>query len=354
MMFARNGKALMTTAVVAASFSLLLAGCAAAPEAETPAADDSVDCSMLSGKTISLIVPYSTGGGYDIYARLIAPALAEALDAQVIVENQPGAGGLLAINGIVNAEPDGTKIAIMNGAGVAASILGGAEGADFGFDDLSYIGRIGAENTLILTAADSEYDTWEDVMNSDGFRFGSTGPGASDYITPTILMEAFPLKNAEIITGFPGQAETLLSLLQGNVDGLTKPGDTSRPGIEGGDHTPVLSMTMDAPADFAAGATYVGELDMNKKQEMLLTSHIKVNELGRPLIAPPGMDQRTLDCLRHTYDRAAHDDEDLLKQAEAQNTPIAYISGEDVENKVIEDIKNLPEEYLTLLKGAFK
>ena len=353
-MFARKGKALITTAVVTASFSLLLAGCATTPEAEEPAADGAVDCSMLQGKTISLVVPYSTGGGYDIYARLIAPALAEALDAQVIVENQPGAGGLLAINGIVNAEPDGTKMAIMNGAGAAASILGGAEGADFGFDDLSYIGRIGAEDTLVLVSADSEYDTWEDVMNSDGFRFGSTGPGASDYITPTILMEAFPLKNAEIITGFPGQAETLLALLQGNVDGLTKPGDTSRPGIEGGDHTPVLSMTMDAPADFAAEATYVGELDMNEKQEMLLTSHIKVNELGRPLVAPPGMEQGTLDCLRDAYDRAANDDEDLLKQAEVQNTPIAYISGEDVENKVIEDIKNLPEEYLTVLKGAFK
>jgi tripartite-type tricarboxylate transporter receptor subunit TctC len=342
------------TAAMAASVSLVLAGCATIPEQEAPRADGAVDCSMLKGKTISLIVPYSTGGGYDIYARLIAPALANALDAQVIVENQPGAGGLLAINGIVNAAPDGTKIAIMNGAGAAASILGGAEGANFGLDDLSYIGRVGEENTLVLSAADGDYQTWDDVVASDGFRFGSTGPGSSDYITPTILMEAFPLKNSEIITGFPGQAETTLALLQGNVDGLTKPGDTSRPGIEAGDNTALLSMTMDAPEDFASDATYVGELDLDEKQEMLLTSHIKVNELGRPLVAPPGMDEGTLECMRDAYDRAAHDDANLLEQAKAQNTPIAYISGEDVESTVVEDIKNLPEEYLTVLRSAFK
>ncbi|MCU1546941.1 MAG: hypothetical protein JWP30_2041 [Homoserinimonas sp.] len=353
-MFHRTGKKLLTAGIAAASFSLLLVGCsAAAPPDIPPAVTGGADCSMLQGKTISLVVPYSTGGGYDIYARLIAPALGAALDAQVIVENQPGAGGLLAINGIVNSEPDGTRIAIMNGAGAAASILGGAEGAGFGFDDLSYIGRIGAEDTLILSASDSDYDTWEDVLDSDGFRFGSTGPGASDYITPTILMQAFPLKNAEIITGFPGQAETVLALLQGNVDGLTKPGDTSRPGIVGGDNTPLLSMTMEPPADFASEATYVGELELTEKQEMLLTSHIKVNELGRPLVAPPGMDQSTLACLRDAYDRAVHDDKDVIAQAEAQNTPIAYVSGEEVENKIIDDIKNLPEEYLSVLRGAF-
>lgn len=353
-MFAGQKRTMAITAAMATSLSLLLAGCATTQEPGAPTADGAVDCSMLKGKTISLVVPYSTGGGYDIYARLVAPALAKALDAQVIVENQPGAGGLLAINGIVNATPDGTKIAIMNGAGAAASILAGAEGANFGLDDLNYIGRVGTQNTLLLSAADGEYQTWEDVVESDGFRFGSTGPGSWDYITPTILMEAFPLKNAKIITGFPGQAETTLALLQGNVDGLTKPGDTSRPGIEGGDNTALLSVTMDAPEDFASDARYVGELELDEKQEMLLTSHIKVQELGRLLVAPPGMDEGTLECLRDAYDRAANDDADLLKQAEAQNTPIAYISGEDVENTLVEDIKSVPEEYLTVLRSAFE
>lgn len=353
MTLTKRARALAAATATTASISLLLAGCAKAPAEEGEAGASGVDCSMLSGKTVSLVVPFSTGGGYDIYARLLAPALSDALGAEVIVENQPGAGGLLAINSIVNAPPDGTKIAIMNGAGTAASILGGAEGANFGFDDLSYIGRVGAENTLILAAADSDYDTWDDVLSSQGFRFGSTGPGASDYITPTLLIEAFELDDAEIVTGFPGQAETTLALLQGNVDGLSKPGPTSRPSIEAGDNVPLLSMTLDPPADFAEGTPYLGDMDLNEKQQTLLLSHVKVNELGRPLVAPPGMEPATLDCLRGAFEKAATDDEDLLKQADEQNTPIAYLSGEEVETRVIEDIKNLPDEYLTVLKGAF-
>ena len=360
-MSAPQRKRLLTASVVAASFSLLLAGCgttapeAPAPAADTPAATDgpaTADCSPLTGKTISLIVPYNTGGGYDVFARLIAPALGEALDAQIIVENKPGAGGLLGIIGLTNEEPDGTHIAIMNGAGVAASILGEAKGADFSFDDLSYIGRLGAENTIVAGAASGEYQTWEDVQNADGFRFGSTGVGASDYVTPSILIEAFGL-NAEIITGFAGQAEAALALLQGNIDGVTGPSDTRRVQIVAGDNIPLLSVTMDPPEDFAAAATYVGELDLTEKQEMLLSSHIKVSELGRPLVAPAGMEPSMLECLREAFDTAAHDDE-VLKQATAQNRPIAYIPGEEVETRIVEDIKNVPAEYLTVLRGAYK
>ena len=338
----------------AVSLSILLAGCGTAAQTETEPAEaaGSGDCSSLEGKTVRLVVPYSPGGGYDVYARLIAPALGDALGATVIVENEPGAGGLLAVNNLVNSPPDGTKIALVNGTGLASSILGGAEGATFDFDDLSYIGRVGSEDSLLLTSAAGPYQTWEDLVESDGFRFGSSGLGASDYILPTLLMEAFPLDNAQIITGFPGQSEVLLALAQGDVDGLSKPGDTSRAGIESGEHTPVLSMTMEPPADYASAATYVGELELDERQEMLLTSHVKVNEMGRPLVAPPGMDSGTLTCLRESWEAAAQD-EGLLEEAETQQTPIAFVSGEEMEERVVADLKDLPEEYLTVLRSGF-
>ena len=357
-----NARRTRAGSIAAVSLVLLLAGCGsdAGTDSETDADTDVAagetaagsDCSSLEGENVRLIVPYSPGGGYDVYARMIGPALGRALDANVIVENQPGAGGLLAVNGIVNAPPDGTRIALVNGTGLAASILGGAEGATFDFDDLSYIGRVGSEDSLVLTAAEGEYDTWEDVVESDGFRFGSSGVGASDYILPTVLMEAFPLDDAEIITGFPGQSEVLLALAQGDVDGLSKPGDTSRPGIEAGEHVPVLSMTMEPPADYASEATYVGEMDLDERQEMLLTSHVKVNEMGRPLVAPPGMEPGTLTCLREAWATAA-EDESLLEEAEAQGTPISFVPGAEMEEEIVQDLKSLPEEYLTVLRSGF-
>ena len=352
-----TSRGLRTAPVVAVSLSLVLAGCGGqqtqeSEAAQTSGAADESECSSLEGKTVTLVVPYSPGGGYDVYARMIAPALERAMGATVVVENQPGAGGLLAVNNLINAEPDGTTIALVNGTGLASSILGGAEGATFDLDDLSYIGRVGAEDSLLLTAAEGPYDTWEDVAGSQGFRFGSSGVGASDYIMPTVLMEAFPLEGAQIITGFPGQSEVLLALARGDVDGLSKPGATSKPGIEAGDHVPVLSMTMEPPADYASEATYVGEMELDERQEMLLTSHVKVNEMGRPLVAPPGVEPELLGCLRGAWETAA-EDESLLEEAEAQGTPIAFISGSEMEERVVQDLKDLPEEYLTVLRSAF-
>ena len=355
-------RGLLAVGVVVASFSLLLAGCANTetpesdvPAAESPEATDAAvvaDCAPLKGQTISFVVPYSPGGAYDTFARLIAAPLAEAVDAKVIVENQPGAGGLVAINGIVHGTPDGTEIAIMNGSGVASSVLGGGEGSDFSLDDLSYIGRVAIEDAILVSATDSDYDTWEDVVNSDGFRFGSTGPGSGDHILQSILMEAFPLKNARIVSGFPGQSESALALLQGNIDGITGPADSRRAGIVSGDTTALLSITME-PNEVAPDAPYVGGLELDDEQNTLLKSHIQLSELGRPLVAPPGMEPATLACLRDAYTTLSRDPE-FLEQAAAVNRPVAYLSGADLENKVLPDIRDLPEVYLTALQAAFK
>ncbi|HSV78492.1 MAG TPA: tripartite tricarboxylate transporter substrate binding protein [Ramlibacter sp.] len=66
------------------------------------------------GKTITLVVPYTAGGGTDQIARIIAPRLAARLGADVIVENKPGAGGLLGVQAVANAAPDGHTLLVMD------------------------------------------------------------------------------------------------------------------------------------------------------------------------------------------------------------------------------------------------
>src|SRR5690349_18259055 len=75
------------------------------------------------GKTIRFIVGFGPGGGYDSYARMLAPYLAKYSGASVIVENRPGAGGVIALNGLYTAAPDGLSIMIVNGTGAAFSQL---------------------------------------------------------------------------------------------------------------------------------------------------------------------------------------------------------------------------------------
>src|ERR1700692_3001493 len=85
----------------------------------------------FSGKTVRMVVGYGPGGGYDAYARMIAPHLSKVLGANVVVENQPGAGGLVALNRIYTAAPDGLTMMIVNGTGAALSQLSEQAGVRF-------------------------------------------------------------------------------------------------------------------------------------------------------------------------------------------------------------------------------
>ncbi|WP_298045653.1 tripartite tricarboxylate transporter substrate binding protein [uncultured Citricoccus sp.] len=332
--------------------ALALSGCAASGQENTGSPGGIAEgCSSFKGKTVELVIPYNSGGGYDILARVIIPGLENALGAKVLPINKPGAGGLLAINQLTAAPPDGTQIAIVNGTGAAAAILAGAEGPEFGFDDLSYIGRVAADDLVVTTNADSGYQTWDDVTKSDGFKFGSTGRGSSDYIVANMLIQAFALKNAEVVVGFNSQSETDLALIQGNVDAIAGPLDSRRASIKSGETTAVLSFAEEAPAD-AAEATVFGDLELSEDTETLLDDIKSLTEFGRPLVAPAGMEPETLSCLQDAL-AAAVEDPEVLQQAEKMQRELSYVSGEDLRTEVIPRLDEVSTRFLDVLKASY-
>ncbi|GAB3747555.1 Bug family tripartite tricarboxylate transporter substrate binding protein [Nocardiopsis nanhaiensis] len=341
-----------TSSAASALLLGLATGCSALPGgAPNNAADGDGPCATLQGETVSLTVPYSAGGGYDTLARLIEPGMAEAIGTQVIIENEAGAGGLLAINQLSQGNPDGTEVAIMNGSGIAAAVLVDAEGVEFSFDDLSYIGRVSVDDLILVTAADGPYQSWDDIEASQGFSFGSTGRGASDYVTGALLIEAFELPGAEVVAGFDGQSESELALLQGNIDGFTGPIDGRRGGVESGDNTGVLSFGQEPPEDMS-DITMVSDLDIDEHAQELVDAHLVVNELGRPLVGPPDMDEDALTCLSDGLEEALQDDQ-VLAQAEQVQREFAFLTGAELEEEVIDSFDDLPESYLQVMRDAF-
>ena len=99
---------------------------------------------FFAGKTVRFVVGYGPGGGYDAYARMLAPYLSKNLGATVIVENRPGAGGLVALNGISVAPPDGLTMMIVNGTGAAFAQLTDQQGARFDLAKLGYLATLTA------------------------------------------------------------------------------------------------------------------------------------------------------------------------------------------------------------------
>ena len=97
----------------------------------SPVAAQDSEQAFFSGKTVRFVVGYGPGGGYDAYARMLAPYLSKNLGATVIVENRPGAGGLVALNGVSVAPPDGLAMMIVNGTGAAYAQLTDLQGARY-------------------------------------------------------------------------------------------------------------------------------------------------------------------------------------------------------------------------------
>jgi len=119
---------------------LVAATCAAAS-----AQDD-----FYRGKTIRIVVGYSAGGGFDTYSRAIARHLAKHAPGKpaVIVENMPGAAGLVAANSIYRAgRPDGLTIVNFQGAQVVGQILG-REGVEFDARKYEWLGAPTRENAV--------------------------------------------------------------------------------------------------------------------------------------------------------------------------------------------------------------
>lgn len=324
-----------------------LAGCSSGAQA---AGDALPACSSLEGETVSLVVPYEPGGGYDSYVRLLAPYLEQQTGTTIAVQNQPGAGGLLALNNLLTEKADGTTIAIMNGVGAGGSSLAGADGAQFALDDFTYIGRVVSEPPLIVTGSSGPYQTFDAVRGAQGFRWGSTGPGAEDYVTASLLDAVFNI-DAEVVTGFPGSGETELAILQGAIDGMSGNPGSRRQAVEEGTQTPVLRMGEEAPSWLRADVPWVRDVPMTDEQRALVDAHLALIEIGRPLVGPPAMDEAAKGCWREAM-AAVMSNPDLLAAAQQQERELSFLSGADLDG-LVERIVTAPPKYRELLAGMY-
>lgn len=355
---------LLMTVSAATAVALALTGCgdatdgsseepaAAAPSSSSDAPGSAAAGCELEGETIKLIVPYSPGGGYDLYARQLAPALGEELGATVAVINEPGAGGLLATNQLVNAEPDGTTIGIFNMTGHIGSALGGAEGVQYEPENFSYIGRISSEPDVVLVQAAGPHKTFEDLAaaaKSSPVKFAATGPGANDFLDALVLEKVLGLE-VEVVQGFEGGSEAALALVQGNVDAHSRSLYSQLPSVQAGDTRALLVMGRE-PSEELPDVPTVVELAEDEDQRELLEFHSRVIESGRAFAAPPGVAEGCLEELRRAYETVVTD-EAYIAEGEASQRPIVFATGEDVQQEVA-DLVEAPQGYIDILVEAF-
>ncbi|MCW2793731.1 MAG: hypothetical protein JWO76_2829 [Nocardioides sp.] len=337
-------KKLTATAAVLAS-TLALCSC-------QQGSASSKESGNFKGETIQLVVPFDPGGGYDSYARQLAPELADALGAKIVVINKPGAGGLIALNGLTSAKPDGTTIEILNMTGTIGSALAEADGVQYQPEKFSYIGQIGSEPDVVIARSDGEISSYDDLAaagSSSAVRFAATGPGSNEYVDPLVLDEALGI-DSDVVTGFGGSGEAALALLQGNVDAYSRSLSSQLPTIESGDAVPILVLGSDRLEDYPDVPTVLEEAT-DDEQKAILQYHVDLLESGRTIAAPPDMDEQRLAELRAAFAKVVQDP-DFVAEGEKAGRPITFLGGEEVQSEVA-DLVDAPADYVDILKAAY-
>jgi tripartite-type tricarboxylate transporter receptor subunit TctC len=115
------------------------------------------DCSGFPSKDIRLLVPYSAGGGFDAWARLMSPYIGKKLGggARVTVENMPGGGGMRAANELYTADPDGTTLVFTEPGYIATNQVLGRAPKGFDLRKLTYLGQATSDPQVFAVAAKS-------------------------------------------------------------------------------------------------------------------------------------------------------------------------------------------------------
>ncbi|MGV9796523.1 Bug family tripartite tricarboxylate transporter substrate binding protein [Mycobacterium sp. NPDC003449] len=305
----------------------------------------------LEGETVELVVPYSTGGGYDIYARAIAKPLADALGATVIVQNEPGAGGLVATNKTAVAKPDGTRIQIVNELGALSAELAGAEGVRYDSTKLTWLARVTDEPDVLVARPDGGPTDLKSLAAATDARMVAIGPGSNTYIDALVVSEVVGLAN-KVIVGFEGSPETLTSLLRGEADLFASSLSSLQTQIGSGDVKPVAVLGNSRHESMPDVPTLAELPGLTDDQKSLLAAHDAIISTGRAIMGPPGMPEPLTTCLSMAL-QSVLTEESFAKGMAEQGRPIGYLSGADLTGLVTKVVEETPDRYRAILQESY-
>jgi len=351
----KKNNVIIISVFVALLVALIVGGLVVNESRDNDLSDEDV-AAFYQGKNIKWIIPYSPGGGYDEYARLITPYLAKYTGARIEITNLPGAGGMRGVNELYKAPTNGLTIGMINGSALVTNELAGITGAEYELDKFEYIGRIIADPRVLVISNTSGFKSFEDILNSPTpVRIGATGLGGSTYVDAVISKQAFNLDNIEIIHGFDSSSVVRQAMLRNNIVGTWGSYGSAEDGVDSGYEIIVLQSGRDRIPDLADVPTvfeYINRTEDPKHTEAVLIAWDALIEVGRSIAAPPGTPANRIEFLREAFRAAVHDPA-LLETAVKAGRPIDYATGE-LTGEITRNALNMPPNIKELFVNAIR
>jgi tripartite-type tricarboxylate transporter receptor subunit TctC len=309
---------------------------------------------FYKGKTITLMVGSGAGGGDDVFARLFAKYLPKYLPGNptVIVQNQPGAGGLVAATQMFTTQPrDGTVIASVMRTVPLMPLLSDKP-VNFDSRKLNWLGSLSAETNVIIVWNTSPVTSFDDVFKRETL-VGTTG-GSSDSNVYALLLNQTLGTRFKIVGGYPGGPDIDLAMQRGEVEGRVSITWTSLKGSRsdwlrdkqiriiaqmGLERNPELK-------DVPNVLEYVKDSKVAEVYKFLFSRQ----QAGRPFVAPPDVPADRLAALRQGLADVATD-KDFIADAQKTGGTVNLMKGEDLQ-AMVNNYFTYPKDVIDAARSA--
>jgi tripartite-type tricarboxylate transporter receptor subunit TctC len=314
----------------------VLAALVALPGAGPAQAQNDPVAAFYKGKTVTILVGYQAGGGYDLYARLVAQFLGKHIPGNptVIVQNMPGAGGLRAARNLATvAAKDGTTLGMLAQTLPFDTLLGYTPDVDAG--RFGWIGRAAMNVEVGVAFAKSGVTSIEDARKREVPTAGTGGTAASTVVP--FLLNKLAGTRFQLIAGYKSANEALVTMERGEVDmvgaiGLSTIMARHAARLKDGSIRIIYQSALTRHQDIPTIPT-IGELGSGADERVILDVFASGAAIGRALTAPPDVPAERVAALRRALVATLADPE-LVALSKKGNLPLEPGSGEELEGIV--------------------
>ena len=294
---------------------------------------------FYEGKTIRIVVGFSPGGGFDVYARTLARHLPPHIPGNptVIVQNMPGAGSLIAANHVYRvAAPDGLTLGHFIGSLFMAQVLE-RPGIEFDARKFEYIAAPARDTPVcVLTRASGVTNINQWKAATAPVKLGGSSPGNTTDDHPNILKAALGLP-LQVVSGYKGTAEIKLAAENGEVAGGCWTWDSIKAlwtkALQTGEVVVVLQMMPKRHPDLPKVPIASEYANTQEGRQLIQVGIHDINDLTRPYVMPPGTPKDLVQVIRKAVN-TVHSDPAFLADAKKANLTLDPVTGEEIEKKV--------------------
>jgi tripartite-type tricarboxylate transporter receptor subunit TctC len=266
-------------------------------------------------KRLTFITGYTAGGSFDLITRLVARHLVKHVPGQPssIVQNMPGAGGLIATNYVYSRVPrDGTVIVNLDGGLVRLQALGAKE-INFDAQKFNWLSAPAPDLRVCWVTKASGWNSLAEAVNaSKPITVGGLTPGSAPSDTPRILKAALQL-NMKLVEGYKGGADMALAAHRREIDGGCFTYESTRhafPGELKSGEIRIIAQVSEKPWPGLEGVPMALELAKTEKAKRLIrVGIIGPNDINRLFALPPEVPEPRVQAIRKAFDATLNDPE---------------------------------------------